>query len=91
MNIHTFTSQQPFATLLRAALAFQQSVVHHTRGVPIIVGQLSEGWNLLTGKQGNAVQQRIAPIGEDRLDDKVALAGVIDEPGYIPCSTLVHA
>lgn len=84
------TSQQPFTTLLRAALAFQQSVVHYTLGVPIIIGQLSEGWNFLTGKQGNAVQEGIASVGEDRLDDKVALAGVIDEPGYIPCNTSVH-
>ena len=61
--------------------------MHNTLGVPIVIGQLSEGCNLLTGKQSNSVQQCIAAIGEHRLDDQVALAGVIDEPGYIPCES----
>ena len=59
--------------------------MHDTLGVPIVICQLSEGWNFLTGKQSNSVQQRIAAISEHRLDDQVALAGVVDEPGYIAC------
>lgn len=62
--------------------------MHYTLGVPIVIGQLSKGWNLLTGKQSNSVQQCIAAIGEDRLDDQIALAGVVDEPSYIPCKSV---
>lgn len=59
--------------------------MHNTLGVPIIIGQLGEGRDLFAGKQGDSVQQCIAAICKHGLDDQIALAGVIDEPSYIPC------
>lgn len=64
--------------------------MHNTLGVPIVIGQLSEGRDLFAGKQGDSVQQCIAAIRKHGLDDQVALAGMVDEPSYIPCKPVGH-